>query len=102
MWWRKRKRMIDIRKLQKKGIKIPEEKNNVINSNGFVELEKNTPTLSDSSESGGIFGFMDNAGHEKTDSEELRKISSQISDLDNKLYKLEQRIELIEKKLGIL
>lgn len=37
-----------------------------------------------------------------TDTEDLmRKISSQISDLDTKLYKMEQRIELLERKAGV-
>ena len=31
----------------------------------------------------------------------LRKISAQISELDNKIYKLEQRIELLERKTGV-
>ncbi len=31
----------------------------------------------------------------------MRKISAQISDLDTKLYKMEQRIELLERKAGI-
>lgn len=31
----------------------------------------------------------------------LRKISTQISDLDTKIYKMEQRIELLERKAGI-
>ena len=31
----------------------------------------------------------------------LRKLSSQISDLDTKLYKMEQRIELLERKAGV-
>lgn len=31
----------------------------------------------------------------------MRKLSTQISDLDTKLYKMEQRIELLERKSGI-
>ena len=33
--------------------------------------------------------------------ETLRKISMQISDLDTKLYKMEQRIEVLERKTGV-
>lgn len=37
-----------------------------------------------------------------SDTEEaLRKISMQISDLDTKIYKMEQRIELLERKAGV-
>jgi len=37
-----------------------------------------------------------------SDTEDLiRKLSSQISDLDSKLYKMEQRIELLERKAGV-
>jgi hypothetical protein len=39
---------------------------------------------------------------DNSDVEELmRKLSSQISDLDSKLYKMEQRIELLERKAGV-
>jgi hypothetical protein len=39
---------------------------------------------------------------ENSDTSDLmRKISSQISDLDSKLYKMEQRIELLERKAGV-
>jgi hypothetical protein len=31
----------------------------------------------------------------------MRKLSGQISDLDSKLYKMEQRIELLERKAGV-
>jgi len=31
----------------------------------------------------------------------MRRLSGQISDLDSKLYKMEQRIELLERKAGI-
>lgn len=63
-----------------------------------------------SGSSGGFLGFMDGGGDGfgsssgkvnsgTTPSEDLRKISNQISELDNKLYKLEQRIELLERKV---
>jgi hypothetical protein len=39
---------------------------------------------------------------QSSDTEELlRKISSQISDLDTKLYKIEQRVDLLERKAGV-
>ncbi len=43
--------------------------------------------------------------HSSVNSEEqkdlMRKISSQISDLDTKIYKIEQRIELLKRKAGV-
>jgi len=45
---------------------------------------------------------MPSSTSSSSDTEEsLRKISLQISDLDTKLYKMEQRIELLEKKAGV-
>ena len=56
----------------------------------------------------GAFSFFDSpVGSSSTtptnvdNSEILRKISMQISDLDTKIYKLEQRIEVLERKNGI-
>ena len=75
-----------------------------------------TPTLS--SESASSFSFFDTPTPTSTSSsnypsfspatpsnpdteESLRKISMQISDLDTKIYKIEQRIELLERKAGV-
>lgn len=118
MWWRKKKKMIDIRELQKRGFKIPSSKAEIVtDAGGFIELGKNPVSNmatsqvegAASSVSGevGMFGFMDTAGSKGSSvgssfgSEELRKISTQLSDLDNKIYKLEQRIELLERKAGV-
>ncbi|MEI7719031.1 MAG: hypothetical protein WCI72_04130 [archaeon] len=66
---------------------------------------------STSSSSSSSFSFFDTpqtptpmqtSSINNSDTEDLmRKISSQISDLDTKLYKMEQRIELLERKAGI-
>lgn len=130
MFWKKKKRMVDIRDLQKQGIvrfpisnpKVAEMPTDV---DGFVELGTNsiiapklisTPNSRNPSSSAksnsDFFGFMDfSSGSSSnssktispstTPSEDLRKLSSQISNLDNQIYKIEQRIELLERKIGV-
>ena len=102
MFWKKRKRMIDIRELRKKADMI-------------VPVSSRTPIISSppgssantesSGSSGEFLSFMDNSASSDSLSSagesDIRKVSLQISELDNKLYKLEQRIELIERKLGV-
>ena len=64
-----------------------------------------TPNSSSSSS----FSFFDtpttptpSVSSNNSDVEDLmRKLSSQISELDTKLYKMEQRIELLERKAGV-
>jgi len=128
MFWKKRKRVIDIRELQRKGlIRIPinpiKPTEMPTDADGFVELGKNsvmknnlisTPNSRNSNptpkSNSDFFGFMDfsnspnssgTLSSSTTPSEDLRKISGQLADLDNKLYKMEQRIELLEKKLDV-
>ena len=137
---RKKKRMIDIRELQKRGrmrVRLPiargESTGDVVtNDEGFVEMVgngvgggvgseamvENLSKPKTSSGGGDFFGFMDNPAlsisssadssdslstlsSKTTPSEDLRKISAQIAELDNKLYKMEQRIELLERKSEI-
>ena len=116
MFFRKKKKMIDIRALQKAGrMRIPKHDVQMeTNKEGFVELGTTSPSQSASSivsdagqSAGDMFNFMDNPAEtsslstSSTSSDDLRKISQQLSDLDNKLYKLEQRIELLERKAGV-
>ena len=74
-------------------------------------LGQSSPSTSSSSSSS--FSFFDtptstpsfqtqSLSNDNSDTSDLmRKISSQISELDTKLYKMEQRIELLERKVGI-
>jgi hypothetical protein len=108
MFFRKKKRMIDVRELQKRGVvRIP--KNDVVvptDQDGFIEFgEKSktastetTPTASSNSE---LFGFMDTASPSAPATSTDRGDSERMTELDNKIYKLENRIELLEKKLDI-
>ena len=74
-----------------------------------IGLSSSSPSPS---ESGGAFSFFDSpvsssfspsssSGGDSDTNEMLRKISTQISDLDTKLYKMEQRIEVLERKVGV-
>lgn len=101
MLFGKKKDMIDVRELQRRGVvRIP--KQDVVvptNRDGFVEMgsagnKANTKTQSSSNTE--FFGFMD-----QKSSTPGRDESERITALDNKIYKLEQRIELLEKKLDI-
>jgi hypothetical protein len=78
-----------------------------------VQTSQPTETKTPERSMGNMFGFFDsNVNSSPTSSsssstpssdtdEALRKVSMQLSDLDSKLYKLEQRIELLERKAGI-
>ena len=106
---RRNKKMIDIREMQRRGIiKIPprtQQKNVQTNNEGFVDFSQQETTETPQIQSNtSFFGFMDNpttSNGTNNSSDEIRKISSQLSDLDNKLYKMEQRIEVLEKKSSI-
>ena len=88
----------------------------VTDAEGFVEMSGSgtvsSPSTgaqtSESASGGDFFNFMDNPSSKTTalspnttPSEDLRKISQQLSDLDNKIYKIEQRVELLERKLNV-
>lgn len=105
MFFGKRKGMIDIGKLHKKGIiESPKEEPKPVETdeNGFVDLAKK-----ESSGTGGFFGFLDkpatqsNSFSNETNGYNKREVDQKIFDLDNKIYKLEQRIELLERKAGV-
>ncbi len=110
MLFKKEKRMIDIRELQKRGVvQIP--KNDIViptDKDGFVELNKNNKSSSQSTPSNTeFFGFMDSpsASHSSENSfatqiegYDKREVDEKITNLDNKIYKLENRIELLERK----
>tara|TARA_B100001971_G_scaffold82732_1_gene76297 strand:+ start:72 stop:443 length:372 start_codon:yes stop_codon:yes gene_type:complete len=110
--------MIEIRELQKRGVVRIPKKNIVIptNSEGFVELGANKRTnkgespLSESEKSDSnaeFFGFMDSPSQTddnfstQTNGYNKIDVDEKMAGLDNKIYKLEQRIELLERKLDI-
>ena len=81
-----------------------------------VQTSKSTQTETKAPERsmGNMFGFFDsnvnsassststNSSTSNSDTDEaVRKVSMQLSDMDSKLYKLEQRIELLERKAGV-
>ena len=105
MLFKKKKRMIDVRELQKRGVVRIPKKDIVVptNRDGFVEFGangKSTPqTPSTNSE---LFGFANMASSSSSpDGYTKREADAKTVGLDNKIYKLEQRIELLEKKLDI-
>lgn len=118
MIFKRKKRMIDIRELQRRGVvRIPKKESVVpTNKEGFVEIgnkrvsNSGTDSASENSEGQNVLGFMDissgssgTAGSFSTqvDGYNKREVDEKITDLDNKIYKLEQRIELLERKLGV-
>jgi len=128
MLFGKRKEMVDIRDLPKN---VSTGKSFIAKDGfGFVDLtkkrmlpseerrlkmessqSKNPSTVFPQQQPASSFNFFDTPTSSSfsspslapgSDTEEmLRKISAQISDLDSKVYKMEQRIELLEKKAGI-
>jgi hypothetical protein len=113
--FRKRKKMVDVRELQKRGIvriprnriEVPTDKQGFVNLGSSLDFGKTKQGSEDNEKDGNFLSFMDNpatssSGIGQASTDGLRKISTQISDLDNKIYKLEQRIELLERKLGLV
>ncbi len=119
----KKKDMIELADVQRRSVNLPHGRKFVPKDGlGFVDLTKKrglplkalekpaksslTPTNSTPASS---FSFFDTPtpqvetfSSSNSDTEEaLRKISMQITDLDSKLYKMEQRIELLERKAGV-
>ena len=108
MIFRKRKKMVDVRELQRRGVVSLPKKDIVIptDKNGFVELGANAhPTSTPSTETPSASSVMDFLGNSSATTNPStptsRQDSERITELDNKIYKLEQRIELLEKKLDI-
>ncbi len=121
----RKKEMIELSEVQKRNVNLPHGRKFVPSDGlGFVDLtikrklpseiarekrEKlNAPTtVFDKQETSSGFNFFNTTATStpsasSSDVEEtLRKISMQISDLDTKLYKMEQRIDLLERKSGI-
>ncbi|MCH7850140.1 MAG: hypothetical protein IH845_00675 [Nanoarchaeota archaeon] len=125
MIFKKRKGMIDLRELQKRGVVRIPRRDIIIptNSDGFVELKgttKNNPSTSENStkpSSNNFFNFLESSPTEpamdsftpessnnfsnQIDGYDKREVDEKIVNLDNKIYKLEQRLELVERKLDI-
>ena len=107
MIFRKKKRMVDVRELQRRGVvRIP--KRDIVvptDNNGFVELGANAQpasTTSTESSATGVMDFLGSSSAAAVPSASGNRIESErVTELDNKIYKLEQRIELLEKKLDV-
>lgn len=113
--WFKNKKDVDLRELQRKGlIKIPKKEVELeTDRNGFVDIRSNsldqenqTQTKQELQEPNqNFFSFMDNSVQENsmnsTNSEDKKVWTRRLEELDNKIYKLEQRIELLERKAGV-
>ena len=115
----KKKPMVDVAELQRKGLII----NNraelpPTNRQGFIDMSRKEKKKSEeeiivpaqpssSSSGGGFFGFMDssssssNSFSTETNGYDKREVDRRIEALDNKIYKLEQRIELLERKANV-
>jgi len=110
----RRKKDIDLRDLQRKGfIRIQKKEIELeTDRNGFVDLSstnqkssaKNNLSLSETEP--GFFNLMNSNSIGTTSTQflsdqERKNFTRKIEELDNKIYKLEQRIELLERKNGV-
>jgi hypothetical protein len=117
MFWKK-KRMIDVGEMQKRGmVRAPAKKSEsgiIASKNGFVELKpsasETAQSPSQSSDSGFLGFFGDSSSTPSASAEQFstesngyskREVDAKIEELDNKIYKLEQRIEVLERKNGV-
>jgi|SRR3989344_6601166 len=110
----KKKKMIDVGELQRRGIVRPPKKEVEIPTNreGFIEFGKGTsnniPAKDLPKNNAKFFGFMDSPSNSpsrefssETEGYSKREVDQKLVELDNKIYKLEQRVELLERKLDI-
>ena len=114
----KKKKDVDLRDLQRKGIiRIPRNDVEVkTDRNGFVDMRSSqtnsssssSDNLSSSKEGPGFLGFLDSSSSSQTTTptnpfseEDKREMTRKFEEIDNKIYKLEQRIELLERKSGV-
>jgi len=107
MFFQKKKKMIDVRELQRRGVVRLPKKDIVVptNRDGFVEFGGSSQPTTDNQQpttNVELFGLSNTTDNQQPTTEnQERAESSRITALDNKIYKLEQRIELLEKKLDI-
>ncbi|MFA4960380.1 MAG: hypothetical protein WC548_01835 [Candidatus Pacearchaeota archaeon] len=109
MLFKKKKGMVDVRDLQKRGIVRISKNDSVVptNDDGFVDVRSNAIASKKTGQSKTDFFYgAKTLGEKKQFSTELegynkREVDEKITELDNKIYKLEQRIELLEKKTGV-
>jgi hypothetical protein len=120
--FRRREGMIDVVDMQRRGlIKLPARKpgNLKAGKDGFVELTGSPATPSESAavqpakqeKAGGWFGGFfggeqsspqPNQGFStETDGYNKREVDAKIEELDNKIYKIEQRLEVLERKNSV-
>lgn len=98
--------MIDVRELQRRGVVRIPKKDIVVSTddNGFVELgatsQNPQPETSSNAE---LFNMTptENSFSTQSDGYNKREVDAKMTTLDNKIYKLEQRIELLERKLDV-
>ncbi len=111
MIFRKKRKMIDVRQLQRRGVvRIPKNDAPIqTNKDGFVEVG-NTKTNSGNAPISNteLFGFMDSTTKSESkkflteqDGYNKREVDAKLTELDNKIYRLENRLELVEKKVGV-
>lgn len=120
----KKKDMVELSEVQKRTVNLPHGRKFVPKDGyGFVDLTRKpklplkaleskektaAPATTQPATQSSGFSFFDtpsvtpsSTSSSSDSSEEIRKVSMQLSDLDTKLYKLEQRIELLERKAGV-
>jgi len=113
MFWKKKK-MIDVRELQRRGVlRIPRKGSEVVtNRDGFVEIggksdvSASSIVSSTSSSDSDALGFMDvssgaSSAVSSGEGYSKREVDLRIEKLDSLIYKLEQRIEVLERKAGV-
>lgn len=107
MLFAKKKKMIDVRELQRRGVvRIPKQDIVVpTDREGFVEFgaeAKPVAQMQEVSSSSSAMDFLGSSSAAAVPSAASGRMESErITELDNKIYKLEQRIELLEKKLDV-
>jgi hypothetical protein len=104
-----KKKMIDVGEMQKQGKVLPPGMNRELatNNDGFVEVNGSKVKRVSGTTASKNFSGMEMVNQSAsssiplTQSTVLNRLDEKMKDLDRILYKLEQRVELLERKAGV-
>ena len=104
-----KKKMIDVGEMQKQGRILPPNVNRefATDNDGFVEVNGTKVERVSGTKASENFSGMDMINQSSsssipiTQSTVLNRLDEKMKDLDRILYKLEQRVELLERKAGV-
>lgn len=98
-----RKKMIDVGEMQKQGRVLPPDMSREINTDneGFVNINSAKMERVSGTVASQRLESVNNFDSNSSQNTILNRLDERIKELDRIIYKLEQRVELLERKAGI-